>query len=84
MHGAIDTRLPKTAPDKELHCLAAGFIARYCSPTEARIAGAGKEFRDLFTPHESAEWGDWLADLKGIRCSKNASSDSDIFSCCRL
>src|SRR5262249_46344638 len=59
MHGAIDTRLPKQAPDKELHCLAAGFIARYCSPTEARIAGAGKEFRDFFTPHESAEWGDW-------------------------
>jgi hypothetical protein len=84
MHGAIDTRLPKAAPDKELHCLAAGFIARYCSPTEARIAGAGKEFRDLFTPHESAEWADWLADLKGIRCAKSASTDSDLAACCKL
>ena len=84
MHRAIDARLPKTAPDKELHCLAAGFIARYCSSTEARIAGAGKEIRDLFTPHETAEWADWRADLKGIHCAQQASTDDDLSSCCRL
>jgi hypothetical protein len=82
MQAAIDNRLPAAAPDKKLHCLAAGLIARYCSPTEARIAGAGKEFRDAFTAGDTAEWGDWKADLKGIGCAEHASSDDELFACC--
>src|SRR4026208_1983165 len=46
-------------PDKRAHCLAGGLISRYCSVTEAYLAGAGKEVRDLLSRGDSAEWKGW-------------------------
>ena len=80
---AVVNKLPKNLPDKTLHCLAAGFIARYCSPTEARMAGVGKEVRDLFTGGD-AEWADLRADWKGIRCARHASDDDALNACCTV
>jgi hypothetical protein len=67
--------------DKQTHCLAAGLIARYCSRSEAYMAGAGKELRDLLGGGD-AEWADWRADRAGIACAKIAADDSAIAVCC--
>jgi hypothetical protein len=79
----VNQMVPKNRPDKMLHCLAAGFIARYCSPTEARMAGVGKEVRDLFTGGD-AEWADLKADWKGIRCAEHAGDDDAVNACCTV
>jgi len=81
MHAVVQKFIPAGIPDKQAHCLAAGYIARYCSRSEAYIAGAGKEFTDLFDGGD-AEWGDWVADRIGIACEAHAASDAALASCC--
>lgn len=81
MSAVVKQKLPPQLPDKEAHCLAAALIARYCSPTEAYMAGAGKEVRDLFTGGD-VEWADWRADREGIRCARQQGSDSGVAECC--
>jgi hypothetical protein len=78
---AVRDKLPPHIPDKQAHCLAAGGIARYCSRSEAYIAGVGKEFTDLFDGGD-AEWGDLVADHIGIECEANATSDEALARCC--
>ena len=73
MEAVIKEKLPADLPDKRAHCLAGGFIARYCSITEAYLAGAGKEMRDLFSRGDSAEWKDWQADRVGIKCARESA-----------
>src|SRR4026208_2477272 len=51
----VDQLLPSGLSDKRAHCIAGGLIARFCSPTEARLAGLGKEVRDAFGPGD-ADW----------------------------
>jgi len=77
----IDRNLPSGLPDKEAHCIAGGLIARFCSPTEARLAGVGKELRDLFG-HGDPDLEDLRATLAGVRCAGSADPAA-IVACCR-
>ena len=81
METVVKDKVPVQLPDKRAHCLAAGLIARYCSRTEAYIAGAGKEVRDLFTGGD-AEWADWRADRVGIACARRTDDDQQLAACC--
>jgi hypothetical protein len=81
MEAVVKEKVPSNLPDKRQHCLAGGFIARYCSGSEAYLAGAGKELRDLFGGGD-AEWGDWRADRAGIACARSANDDDELTKCC--
>lgn len=81
MQSVMQDKLPANLPDSRAHCLASGLIARYCSNSEAYMAGAGKELRDLFGPGD-AEWRDWRADRAGIGCARRAKDDTELASCC--
>jgi hypothetical protein len=81
MSAVLKQKLPTNLPDKRAHCLASGLIARYCSLSEAYIAGVGKEVRDLLGPGDF-EWADWQADRVGIACARHAESDEAIADCC--
>lgn len=81
MTAVLEQKLPPNLPDKRAHCLAAGLIARYCSPPEAYMAGIGKEVRDLFG-HGDVEWADWRADRVGIGCARHAAGDEALAECC--
>lgn len=77
----VRERIPAGLVDKQQHCLAAGLIARHCSRTEAWLAAAGKEIRDLLGPGD-AEWADWRADREGLRCAASGATDAQIMACC--
>lgn len=81
MKAVVQDKLPAGLPDRRAHCLAAGLIARYCSRSEAYLAGAGKELRDLLGAGD-AEWADWRADRVGIQCARQASDDAALAACC--
>jgi hypothetical protein len=81
MQAVLKEKLPPDLPDKRAHCLAGGLIARYCSITEAYLAGAGKEVRDLLSQGD-VEWQDWRADRAGIGCAKQAQDDAALAACC--
>lgn len=81
---AVRADLPTEISDKHAHCLAAGGIAQRCSVTEARIAGLGKEFQDLFTRDGDPSWADWRSDKAGIACAKRSGSDAtELAACCQ-
>jgi len=82
MRAVVANKLPRNLTDKHAHCLAAGFIARYCSRPEAYVASWGKEFSDLFNGSNDFEWADLKADRLGIRCERAADSDQALESCC--
>jgi hypothetical protein len=82
MNVVLRQKLPANLPDHDAHCLASGLIARYCSPTEAYLAGVGKELRDLFGRGD-AEWADWRADRVGVRCAQRAEDDAALATCCK-
>ena len=82
MRAVLARKLPRALPDKHAHCLAAGFIARYCSRPEAYLASVGKELMDLVDGSGDFEWGDLEADRIGIRCEAGASSDQSLERCC--
>jgi hypothetical protein len=79
---ALAQHLPQGLPDKLAHCVAGGVIARDCSPTEAHLAGLGKELRDAFGPGD-AEWSDWHAARAGVRCARDHADDAAIVECCK-
>ncbi len=81
MKSVVQEKVPTGGPDSREHCLAAGLIARYCSGSEAYMAGAGKELRDLLGAGD-AEWSDWRADRAGIDCARHASDDAALAKCC--
>ncbi len=81
MQAVVREKVPETLPDKHRHCLAGGLIARYCSLSEAYLAGLGKELRDLVGPGD-AEWSDWQADRAGVRCARKSVTDDDVAACC--
>ena len=81
MKAVVRDKVPADLPDARAHCLAAGLIARYCSGSEAYLAGAGKELRDLLGAGD-AEWRDWRADRAGIDCARRASDDAALANCC--
>lgn len=81
MKAVLDQKLPAGLPDDRAHCVASGLIARYCSVTEAYLAGASKELKDLVGPGD-AEWRDWRADRAGIACARQAENDEALVGCC--
>ena len=81
MEAVVTNKLPANLPDEHAHCLASGLIARYCSRSEAYMAGIGKELRDLLSPGD-AEWRDWRADRAGVACAREAKDDAELASCC--
>jgi hypothetical protein len=81
MSAVLHQKLPADLPDDTAHCVASGLVARYCSLTEAYLAGAGKEIRDLIGPGD-AQWRDWRADRAGIACAREAESDDALVKCC--
>lgn len=81
MDAVVEEKVPTGIPDKHAHCLASGLIARYCSGSEAYMAGAGKELRDLLG-FGDAEWKDWQADRVGIDCARHANDDNEVAECC--
>jgi hypothetical protein len=81
MAAVVQDKVPTGLPDKRTHCLAAGLIARYCSGTEAYMAGASKELRDLLGAGDP-EWSDWRADRIGIDCARHAGDDVALAACC--
>ncbi len=82
MRSVVATKIPPHISDKHAHCLAAGFIARYCSRSEAYAASWGKEFSDLFNGSNDFEWADLKADRLGIRCERASGSDRALEACC--
>ena len=81
MQATLANKVPANLPDERIHCLASGLIARYCSQSEAYLAGLGKELRDFFGRGD-AEWRDWQADRAGIACARDAKDDADVAKCC--
>jgi hypothetical protein len=81
MRAVVRDKLPANLPDKRAHCLASGLIARYCSVSEARLAGAGKEFRDLLGAGD-AESSDLRANRAGIECARQVEDDQGVARCC--
>lgn len=81
MQAVVREKLPTELPDKRAHCIASGLIVRYCSVSEAYLAGAATELRDLLGPG-NAEWADWQADRAGIACARAAESDDSVARCC--
>ena len=81
MQVVVEEKLPPGIPDEHAHCLATGLIARYCSVSEAYLAGAGKELKDLLGPGD-AQWSDWRADRAGIACAKSTDDDGALAACC--
>ncbi|MGH8218698.1 MAG: hypothetical protein ACREUT_09065 [Steroidobacteraceae bacterium] len=82
MRAVVATKLPPHLSDKHAHCLAAGFIARYCSRPEAYVASWGKEFSDLVNGSDDFEWADLRADRLGIGCEHTSDSDQALEQCC--
>jgi len=81
METVVKAKVPANLPDKRQHCLAGGFIARYCSGSEAYMAGLGKELKDFFGGGD-VEWADWRADRAGIACARSAADDDELAQCC--
>lgn len=81
MQAVLQDKLPSGLADKRAHCLAGGLISRYCSITEAYLAGAGKEVRDLLGRGDP-EWADWQADRVGIECARKSVDDASMAQCC--
>jgi hypothetical protein len=81
MQAVLKEKLPPDLPDKRAHCLAGGLISRYCSITEAYLAAAGKEVRDLLSQGD-AQWQDWRADRAGIGCARGSQDDAAVAACC--
>jgi hypothetical protein len=77
----LDRHLRGGLGDKQAHCMAGGLIARFCSPTEARLAGLAKELRDLFAAGD-ADWSDWQATRAGVRCATLDADAASIAACC--
>jgi hypothetical protein len=81
MTAALRDRLPSDLPDVQAHCMASALIARYCSVSEATMAGWGKELKDLLGPGD-AEWRDLRSDRRGITCARAATTEQELLACC--
>ncbi len=81
MRTTVATKVPGEYGDPHKHCLAAGMIARYCSPAEAKLASWGKEMDDALGRGD-ADRRDLDADYAGIRCAREARDDAALQRCC--
>jgi hypothetical protein len=81
MRATVAAKVPPELGDKHRHCLAAGMIARHCSPSEAKLASWGKELGDALG-NGDADRGDLAADYAGIACARAARDDEALQRCC--
>lgn len=81
MQASVRQKVPAGLPQGELHCMAAGMIARYCSAPEAHLAGLGKELRDLLGAGDP-QWSDVAQNRRGIACARGAGTDAELLECC--
>jgi len=81
VRATLDQHMPAGLTDKRAHCVAGGLIARFCSPAEARLAGVGKELRDVFGTGD-ASWADWRATRTGVACATAGADVASIIACC--
>jgi len=81
MRATVAAKVPPEFGDKLKHCLAAGMLARYCSPAEAKLASWGKEFDDALGAGD-ADRRDLEADYFGIACARAAGDDGALQQCC--
>ena len=82
VRAVVQDKVPREVHDKQAHCLAAGFITRYCSVSEAYVAGLAKEIGDLLGRGDASA-ADLSANRSGIRCARSAATDDDVRACCR-
>ncbi len=83
MQRVVAEKLPADLDGAQAHCMAAGLIARYCSPSEAWLASAGKELRDLLGPGD-AEVRDLDSDRRGMQCARTAADELTLHRCCAV
>ncbi len=81
MRATVAEKVPTDLGDKHRHCLAAGMIARHCSPSEAKLASWGKELGDALGGGD-ADRRDLDADYAGIECAATSSGDEALRACC--
>ncbi len=81
MRATVAAKVPVDLGDKHRHCLAAGMIARYCSPSEAKLASWGKELDDALGGGD-ADRRDLDADYAGMTCARAARDDKALRRCC--
>ncbi len=74
MEAVVKEKVPLICPTSDSTASPAVCIARYCSGSEAYMAGAGKELK-ICLARGDAEWGDWRADRAGIACARSADDD---------
>ena len=81
MRAVVKQYVPAQADDILKHCLAAGFIARRCSVSEAKLASWGKELADAFDGGDPST-ADLRADRAGIECAQHSKDAAELDQCC--
>ena len=79
---AVVAELPPGLSDLEKHCLASAGIARRCSPSEAWLAGWGKELQDALGGGDASR-RDLDANRLGRQCAAEHGAAEDLADCCR-
>lgn len=74
--------LPPGLSDLEKHCLASAGIARRCSPSEAWLAGWGKELQDALGRGDASR-RDLDANAQGRQCAMEHAAPEALADCCR-
>lgn len=79
---AVVAALPPGLSDLEQHCLASAGIAIRCSPSEAWLAGWGKELQDALDGGDASR-RDLDANRHGRQCAAERAASETLADCCR-
>jgi hypothetical protein len=79
---AVVAALPPGSSDLEQHCLASAGIASRCSPSEAWLAGWGKELQDALGGGDASR-RDLDANRHGRQCAAEHEAPEALADCCR-
>ena len=79
---AVVAALPPGLNDLEKHCLASAGIAQRCSPSEAWLAGWGKELQDALGGGDASR-RDLDANRHGRQCAAEHEAPEALADCCR-
>lgn len=78
---AVVATLPPGLNDLEKHCLASAGIAQRCSPSEAWLAGWGKELQDALGGGDASR-RDLDANRLGRQCAAQSGAAEALVDCC--
>jgi len=78
---AVVADLPPGLGDLEKHCLASAGIAQRCSPSEAWLAGWGKELQDALGGGDASR-RDLDANRLGRQCAAQSGAAEALVDCC--